>query len=101
MVYTDERVKEAWAAIKGLRDEGELDRWREAHQKNIEFIDSHWDELLKKYPEQWVAVKDQKVIAHNKDLMKLASKLHKMGETSNYVKIEGISKWRWQRALRD
>jgi hypothetical protein len=101
MVYTDEKTKEAWAVIKKLRDEGELDRWREAHERNIEYIDSNWDELLERYGGQWVAVKDEKVIAHTKDLTKLAAKVRRMGEAARYVDIELISKWRWFRALRD
>jgi len=43
------------------------------------FWEVHYDDLLKRYPEQFVAVRDDKVVAANPDLALLIYHLRDMG----------------------
>lgn len=54
------------------------------------FLRNHYAELLDKFNEEFVAVKDQDVVAHNKDLAKLKEQLMKEGVDSNRALIEFI-----------
>ncbi len=47
--------------------------------ENWEFIYDHYDELLEKYPEHWIAVVDKKVVAADPDPWGLVAKLRKIG----------------------
>lgn len=45
--------------------------------KNSKWLSSHYGELAKKYEGEWVAVLDEKVVAHSKDLKSLRESLRK------------------------
>lgn len=56
------------------------------------FWDHHYDELLAQYPEQFVAVKDEKVVAADADLARLVYKLRDLNlDPRTDVAIEYIS----------
>lgn len=50
-----------------------------------EYWREHWGELLQKYPDQFVAVLDDQVIAHDPDLVELIGILEKRGLKSTDV----------------
>ena len=59
MPYTPPRVKSAKLTGKALEES--IAR-RERHEKDIDFYETHREELLKKYPDQWVTILNQKVM---------------------------------------
>ncbi len=57
-----------------------------------EFWNEHHTEFLARYPEQFVAVKDETVVASNRDLAVLVDQLRQMGlDPRTDVAIEFIS----------
>ena len=48
--------------------------------KNSKWLSTHYSELAKKYEGEWVAVLDEKVAAHSKDLKTLRESLRKKYE---------------------
>ena len=46
-----------------------------AFEEDRVWISKNWETLLEKYPEEWIAVKENKVIARDPDLSRLLSKL--------------------------
>lgn len=53
----------------------ELSKELRAFAEDHIWISTHLDSLLEKYSEQWIAVKNQRVIASDVDLMLLREKL--------------------------
>ncbi len=53
----------------------ELERFRD----DAIYLDEHREELMKKYPERWVAVYNKQVVADAKDHKKLIEKLKDKG----------------------
>lgn len=47
---------------------------RRFHQ-NVEYFQVHWRELLKRYPEQWVAILDEEIVGANPDYADLLDEL--------------------------
>ena len=47
----------------------------ERFHANVVWFDSHYDELLAKYPDQWVGICDEKVIGASPDLENLMVKM--------------------------
>jgi len=47
---------------------------RRFHQ-NVEYFHVHWRELLKRYPEQWVAILDEEIVGVNPDYADLLDEL--------------------------
>ena len=43
---------------------------REREQKDIEYFGDHYDELKARYPDQWIAVFNQEVVANAADAFK-------------------------------
>ncbi len=53
----------------------ELERFRE----DARYLDEHRQELLAQYPERWVAIYHQQVVAQAKDPRRLIQKLQEQG----------------------
>ena len=49
------------------------------HRRDIDFYRARRDELLQQYPEQWVAILDQAVIASDADPWRLLATLEERG----------------------
>jgi Family of unknown function (DUF5678) len=49
------------------------------YQADADYFNAHRDELLSRYPEQWVAVYKQEVVGTAKNMNKLVKKLEKRG----------------------
>ena len=47
------------------------------HDRNLDWMNSHSDELKKKYLELWVAIKDEDVIDHDRSYLRLAKRVKK------------------------
>ena len=59
MPYTPPRVKAT--KLTGEALEESIAR-RERHKKDIDFYETHREELVEKYPDQWVTILNQKVM---------------------------------------
>jgi len=51
--------------------EARIDR----HSRDIEFYEAHYQELLARYPDQWIAIMDQEVVGVADDAFKLVAEL--------------------------
>jgi len=47
--------------------------------RNVEFGQAHYDELLERYPEQWVAMYDEAVVGTGPDKQQLINELRQHG----------------------
>ena len=45
----------------------------EQFKRDTQFVSEHWAELLGKYPDKWIGVKDGEVVAVSDDLKDLVS----------------------------
>ena len=60
-------------------------------REDCEFLDAHYDELLEKYPERWVAVVDKRVVGADPDLDRLLTRLKPMGLPRNRIVTEKVT----------
>ncbi len=57
----------------------------ERHNKDVEYYEIHYRELLAQYPDQWIAILDQKVVGTSDDAFELSTQLKKRGVSTNRV----------------
>lgn len=85
---TTKLLEKALKSAGGLR---ELRRRVAQSARNLAFIDEKKDELLKLYDENWVAVYNSEIVAHEKNFKNLINKLNKAGLPFDEVTIEFMS----------
>ncbi|MEM3697102.1 MAG: DUF5678 domain-containing protein [Candidatus Bathyarchaeia archaeon] len=56
------------------------------YEENAKWVSRHYEELKKKYVDEWIAVSDETVIDHDRDLGKLVKRLRK-NYTESYNEI--------------
>ncbi|MDE1874099.1 MAG: hypothetical protein KGI04_03195 [Candidatus Micrarchaeota archaeon] len=80
----------------------------DAFAKDVRWLEAHRKELKKKYDDDFIAIKGEKVIAHNFRLSKLVEKLRAIGEAPENLLIDsayrpklimGLQKEPWKRKL--
>ena len=59
--------------------------------KDGQFLDVHYEELLEEYPEQWVAVFDEKVVGAGPDFDRLLDDLQARGLPLGRIVIEKVT----------
>ena len=59
--------------------------------RDNQFYNDHYEELLEKYPEQWVVILDQKVVGTGPDLDALFKRLKAEGVSLAQVLVEFLS----------
>ena len=57
----------------------------ERHSRDVDYYETHYQELLALYPDQWIAILDQKVVAVSNDAFELSAQLKKRGVPPNRV----------------
>jgi hypothetical protein len=67
-----------------------LDEELERLDKDTEWLHSHYDELIEKFNQKYVAINNQQVIEHDNNLDKLKQKLQQQGIESTNILIEFI-----------
>jgi DNA polymerase III alpha subunit (gram-positive type) len=67
-----------------------LDEELERFDKDTEWLHSHYDELIEKFNQEYVAINNQDVIEHDNSLEKLKQKLRERGIESTNILIEFI-----------
>ena len=60
-------------------------------ERDIDYYQAHRDELLRKYPEQWVAIFDQQVAGADPDVDRLLEKLEARGVPKEKAVVERVS----------
>jgi hypothetical protein len=93
------KLKIAKTKAKLVREDGkiamvkqDLVKELEAFEGNLKWIDEHYDALKNKYPDQWVAVFNKKVVGNNKNLKKIIRKLKEsFPQNYDHVATEYIS----------
>jgi hypothetical protein len=56
------------------------------YEENAKWVSRHYEELKKKYVDEWVAVLNEKVVDHDRNLDKLVKRL-RMNYPENYSEI--------------
>ena len=49
------------------------------YQRDIEYAETRHEELLRQYPEQWVAILNEEVVGSDSDVYRLINQLRKRG----------------------
>jgi len=61
-------------------------------EANSKWFSRHYNKLSKKYPYEYVAVHNRKVVDHDEDIKRLLERVNKkFGETSRVIPIEYVS----------
>ncbi len=68
----------------------DLERGFEEFESGILWIRAHFEELKKQYPDQLIAVREGKVIAHSSDLNSLLDMLDPYGDETSHMAIKFI-----------
>ena len=58
---------------------GERRRKDEEHRKDVKFLETNYDDLMLQFPEKWIAIKSQRVVAVADDHLDLAHILRSSG----------------------
>ena len=61
-------------------------------QRDIEYSETHREELLNQYPEQWVAVLKRKVVGHASDVYELLDELRERGIPTERVVLRHLTR---------
>jgi len=64
----------------------------ETFEGNLKWIDKHYEVLRNKYPDQWVAVLNKRVVGNHKDIKKIIRKLKEsFPQNYDHIAVEYIS----------
>ena len=64
----------------------------EGHGRDVDYYEAHYQDLLAQYPDQWIAILNQKVVGASCDAFKLMSELEAGGIPANEVLRRHMSK---------
>ena len=83
-------MKNIWPAIKGgLVQDKQLEF--EQYQKDIEYAETQHEELLRQYPEQWVAILNEQVVGSDSDVYQLIEQLRKQGVPTERIVLRHLT----------
>ena len=60
-------------------------------QQEAQYYEAHYEELLEKHPEQWVAILDQKVVGSSSDPRELMQNLKNQGVSLRRVLVKHVT----------
>lgn len=75
----------------GTNDALDVKAELERFHQDVTYFDRHYDELLTRYPEQWVAVLDQEIVGVDTDLERLAARLRERGVPMERIYINRLT----------
>ena len=61
-------------------------------QQEAQYYEAHYEELLDQYPEQWVAILDQKVVGISSDPRELLQNLKDQGMSLRRVLVKHVTR---------
>ena len=62
------------------------------YQKDIGYAETHHEELLNQYPEQWVAILNEKVVGGGSDVYQLIDELREKGIPTERVVLRHLTR---------
>ncbi len=62
------------------------------YQKDIQYAETHHEELLNQYPEQWVAIMHEKVVGAGSDVYQLIDELREKGIPTERVVLRHLTR---------
>ena len=66
---------------------------KEGHlQQEAEYYEAHYEELLEKHPEQWVAILDQKIVGISSDPRELMQNIKDQGVSLRRVLVQHVTR---------
>lgn len=74
--------------LKGIADQSKLHEAAAVFERSRSYIDSNREKLLKRYPNCWIAVHKEQVLAADKDLRGLISTIRRSGTHLEQVAVE-------------
>lgn len=74
--------------LKTIAERNKLTESAVVFEQSRSYIDSNREKLLKRYPNRWIAIHKEKVLAADKDLRNLISALRKSGTPLEQVAVE-------------
>lgn len=78
--------------LKIIADQSKLDETLAIFEQSRSYIDSNRENLLKQYPNYWIAVWKDQVLAADKDLRNLINTLRRSGTQLEQVVVELIKR---------
>ncbi len=61
-------------------------------QQDTDYLRTHWDDLLERYPEQWIAIYNREVVGAATDFDSLLAELKKTGVPIGRARIEHMTR---------
>ncbi|HEY8885566.1 MAG TPA: DUF5678 domain-containing protein [Chloroflexota bacterium] len=61
-------------------------------QQDTDYLRTHWDDLLERYPEQWIAIYNREVVGVAPDFDRLLGELKKCGVPIGRARIEHMTR---------
>jgi len=74
--------------LKGIAGQSELREAATAFERSWSYIDSNREKLLKRYPNYWIAVHKEQVLAADKDLRNLIGTIRRSGAQLEQIAVE-------------
>ena len=74
--------------LKGIADQSKLREAAAVFEHSWSYIDSNREKLLKRYPNCWIAVHKEQVLAAGKDLRNLIGTIRRSGAQLEQVAVE-------------
>lgn len=82
------RLDELAQQLKTIAEQSKLTESAAVLEQSRSYIDSNREKLLKQYPNRWIAVHKEKVLASDKNLRNLIGALRKSGAPLEQVAVE-------------
>jgi len=82
------RLDELAQQLKTIAEQSNLTESAVVFEQSRSYIDSNREKLLKQYPNRWIAVHKEKVLAADKNLRNLIGALRKSGTPLEQVAVE-------------
>lgn len=62
------------------------------YQRDIEYAETHHEELMNQYPEQWIAILNRKVVGTDSDVYQLIDGLRRQGIPTERAVLRHLTK---------
>lgn len=86
-----EGMNEFAQKLKSIASQSKLRESAAVFERSRSFINFNREELLKRYPDCWVAVYKEQILATDKDLQNLINTIRKSGKLLEHVAVEFLT----------
>ncbi len=67
------------------------DKEFQRYKRDVEYLEAHYSELLRRYPDEWIAIYDQKVVGSSPELTPLLDQIKSAGIAPGVALTEYLS----------